>query len=162
MKRTAAARFTQRFTSQLRINPHFRAPVPQVVPVEEGAGGIEVRVLPRPTQQDVEWFVPRIARQARLLLDRRQEGRGHREGRSRGIRQAVSSSVATAQGGEQECFVRPCPPRRPSLALRVDVADSPPQFGGLRHIRQPEPVDWYRDLLAPPVRLGTATARGAC
>jgi len=70
---TAAVCFTQRFDSLLRANAHFHALCPDAVFVESDEGRAELRVLPKPTQEDVEWVVQRIARRARRLLERLDE-----------------------------------------------------------------------------------------
>ena len=66
--KTGAVCFTQRFDSLLRTNPHFHALVPDAVFVEESEGKVQLLVLPKPRQVDVEWVVARIARRAAPLL----------------------------------------------------------------------------------------------
>jgi hypothetical protein len=67
---TAAVCFTQRFGSRLDCNPHFHSLVPDAVFVVNAEGRVELRVLPKPRQEDVERIVGRIARRVKKLLER--------------------------------------------------------------------------------------------
>jgi hypothetical protein len=96
---TAAVCFTQRFDSLLRANPHFHALVPDAVFVQGAEGRVELRVLPKPTQADVEWVVERIARRARTLLAKQGE--------------ELEPADALDRVRSQQLELMPRPPREP-------------------------------------------------
>ena len=65
---TAAVCMTQRFGTRLDCNPHFHSLVPDAVFAEDERGELELRRLPKPTREDLQRVVERIAKRTRARL----------------------------------------------------------------------------------------------
>jgi hypothetical protein len=67
---TAAVCVTQRFGSRLDCNPHFHGLVPDTVFAENEQGEAELRRLPKPTREDLQRIIERVAKRTRAMLRR--------------------------------------------------------------------------------------------
>jgi hypothetical protein len=65
--KTAAVCFTQRFGSRLDCNPHFHSVVPDAVFAENEHGELGLRLLPKPTREDLQRIVERIVERMRAM-----------------------------------------------------------------------------------------------